>query len=110
MINVAERANITITRIQMMVGCALMTEVNIVQSGQNTTILAKNGKEESRVKRSTETRRSQAEINADSQRHYGGLAELPADENASKKFHTPAYQACELIRKSSELFSESAEE
>lgn len=73
-------------------------------------ILAKNGKEESRVKRSTETRRSIAEINADSQRHYGGLAELPADENASKKFHTPAYQACELIRKSSELFSESAEE
>lgn len=73
-------------------------------------ILVKNGKEESKLKRSTETRRSQAEINADSQRHYGGLAELPADENASKKFHTPAYQACELIRKSSELFSESAEE
>ena len=87
-----------------------MTEVNIVQIGQSTRILAKNGKEENRVKRSTETRRSQAEINADSQRHYGGLAELPADENASKKFHTPAYQACELIRKSSELLSESAEE
>ncbi len=87
-----------------------MTEVNIVQTGQSTVILVKNGKEESKLKRSTETRRSQAEINADSQRHYGGLAELPADENASKKFHTPAYQACELIRKSSELFSESAEE
>lgn len=62
------------------------------------------------MKRSTETRRSQAEINADSQRHYGGLAELPADENASKKFHTPAYQACELIKKQGECFAESAEE
>ena len=46
MINVAERANTTITRIQMMVGCALMTEVSIVQTGQNTVILVKNGKEE----------------------------------------------------------------
>lgn len=73
-------------------------------------ILAKNGKGESELKRSTETRRSQAEINADSQRHYGGLAELPADENASKKFHTPAYQACELIKKQGECFAESAEE
>ena len=108
--NVAERANTTIMKIQMMVGCALMTEVSIVQIGQSTVIAVKNGKEESELKRSTETRSSIAEINADSQRHYGGLAELPADENASKKFHTPAYQACELIRKSSELFSESAEE
>lgn len=74
------------------------------------TIHVMNGKEESRVKRSTETRRCQAEINADSQRHYSGLAELPTDKKASENFHRPAYQACELIRKSSELFSESSEE
>lgn len=49
-------------------------------------------------------------IDADSQRHYGGLAELPTDKKASENFHRPAYQACELIRKSSELFSESSEE
>ena len=93
-----------------MAGCALMTRVNILQTGQNMTIHVMNGKGESELKRSTETRRSQAEINADSQRHYGGLAELPADEKASENFHRPAYQACELIRKSSELFSESVEE
>lgn len=33
----------------MMVGCALMTKVNIVQIGQSTVILAKNGKEESEL-------------------------------------------------------------
>ena len=82
MINVVERANTTDLKIFQMVGSALMTE----------------------------TRRSQAEINADSQRHYGGLAELPTDKKASENFHRPAYQACELIRKSSELFSESSEE
>lgn len=38
------------------------------------------------------------------------LAELPTDKKASENFHRPAYQACELIRKSSELFSESVEE
>lgn len=73
-------------------------------------ILAKNGKEESELKRSTETRRCPAEVRANLQSHYGGLAELPVDENASKKFHTPAYQARELIKKQSECFSESAEE
>lgn len=32
-----------------MVGCALMIEVSIMQSGQNTMILVKNGKEESEL-------------------------------------------------------------
>lgn len=50
------------------------------------TIHVMNGKEESRVKRSTETRRCQAEINADSQRHYGGLAELPTDKRQVRIF------------------------
>lgn len=81
-----------------------------MQIGRSTVILVKNGKEENRVKRSTETRRCPAEVRANLQSHYGGLAEKPVDENAGKKFHTPAYQACELIRKSSELLSESAEE
>ena len=70
----------------------------------------KNGKEESELKRSTETRRCPAEVRANLQSHYGGLAEKPVDENASKKFHTPAYQACELIKKQGECFAESAEE
>lgn len=87
-----------------------MTEVNIVQIGQSTVIHVMNGKEESKLKRSTDRRRCPAEVRTNLQSHYGGLAEKPVDENASKKFHTPAYQACELIRKSSELFSESAEE
>lgn len=46
MINVAERANTTIMKIQTMVGCALMTEVNILQTGQSTVIHVMNGKEE----------------------------------------------------------------
>lgn len=50
------------------------------------TIHVMNGKEESRVKRSTETRRSRAEINADSQRHYGGLAKLPTDKRQVRIF------------------------
>jgi hypothetical protein len=74
-----------------------MTRVNIMQTGQNTVTLAMNGKGETELKRSTETRRSQAEINADSQRHYGGLAELPTDKKASENFHRPAYQAGKLI-------------
>ena len=45
MINVVERANTTDLKIFQMVGCALMTEVSIVQTGQNTVILAKNGKD-----------------------------------------------------------------
>lgn len=62
------------------------------------------------MKRSTETRRSIAEINADSQRHYGGLAELPTDENASKKFHARAYQARKLIRTQGEYLQEDPNE
>lgn len=46
MINVVERANTTDLKIFQTVGFALMTEVSIVQTGQNTKILAKNGKEE----------------------------------------------------------------
>lgn len=54
---------------QTMVGCVLMTEVSIVQIGQSTVTLAMNGKGETELKRSTETRRSQAEIKANLQKH-----------------------------------------
>ena len=62
------------------------------------------------MKRSTDTRWSPAEIQQNQKEHYAAMAEHPPDRKASEKFHRPAYQACELIRKSSELFSESSEE
>lgn len=62
------------------------------------------------MKRSTETRRCPAEVRANLQSHYGGLAEKPVDENASKKFHTPAYQARELIRTQGEYLQEDPNE
>ena len=49
------------------------------------------------MKRSTETRRCPAEIKANLQQHYGGMAERPVDKKASEKFHRPAYQAGNLI-------------
>ena len=36
------------------------------------------------MKRSTETRRSPAEIKANLQKHYGGMAERPVDKKASE--------------------------
>ncbi len=48
MINVVERASTTDLKIFQTIGRALMTEVSIVQTGQNTVIVAKNGKEESK--------------------------------------------------------------
>lgn len=50
------------------------------------------------MKRSTETRRCPAEIKANLQNHYGGMAERPVDKKASKDFHRPAYQAGNLIK------------
>ena len=46
MINVVERANTTDLKIFQTVGCALMTEVSIVQTGQNMTIYVMNGRKE----------------------------------------------------------------
>ena len=45
------------------------------------------------MKRSTETRRCPAEIKANLQKHYGGMAERPVDKKASEEFNRPAYQA-----------------
>lgn len=44
MINVVERANTTDLKNFQMVGSALMTKVNIMQTGQNTVIVAMNGR------------------------------------------------------------------
>lgn len=50
------------------------------------------------MKRSTDTRRSLAEVRANLQSHYGELAEKPANKKASENFHRPAYRARKLIR------------
>ena len=50
------------------------------------------------MKRSTDTRRSPAEVRANLQSHYGELAEKPANKKASENFHSPAYRARKLIR------------
>ena len=49
------------------------------------------------MKRSTDRRRCPAEVRANLQNHYGGLAEIPVDEKASEDFRRPANQAGKLI-------------
>ena len=44
------------------------------------------------MKRSTDTRRSPAEIKADLHRHYGGLADKKPDGHAARQFVHKAYQ------------------
>ena len=44
------------------------------------------------MKRSTDTRRSPAEIKADLQSHYGGLADKKPDGHAARQFVHKAYQ------------------
>lgn len=44
------------------------------------------------MKRSTDTRRSPAEVKADLHRHYGGLAEKKPDGHAARQFVHKAYQ------------------
>ena len=50
------------------------------------------------MKRSTDTRKSQAEVKANMQNHYGELTDMVTDLKASKRFHRPAYQAGNLIK------------
>lgn len=45
------------------------------------------------MKRSTDTRRSPAEIKADLQSHCGGLADKKPDGNAARQFVHKAYSA-----------------
>jgi hypothetical protein len=49
------------------------------------------------VKRSTDTRKSPAEVKANMQNHYGELTDMVTNLKASKHFHRPAYQAGNLI-------------
>ena len=50
------------------------------------------------MKRSTDTRKSQAEVKANMQNHYGELTDMVTDQKASKDFHRPVYQAGNLIK------------
>lgn len=45
------------------------------------------------MKRSTDNRRSRAEVKADLHRHYGGLAEKKPDGHAARQFVHKAYTA-----------------
>lgn len=45
------------------------------------------------MKRSTDNRRSPAEVKADLQQHYGGLAEKKPDGHAARQFVHKAYTA-----------------
>ena len=49
------------------------------------------------MKRSTDTRKSPAEVRANMQNHYGELTDMVTDPKASKDFHRPEYQAGKLI-------------
>lgn len=50
------------------------------------------------MKRSTDTRKSPAEIRANMQNHYGELTDMVTDPKASRDFYRPAYQAGNLIK------------
>ena len=50
------------------------------------------------MKRSTDTRKSPAEVKANMQNHYGELTDMVTDQKASKDIHRPAYQAGNLIK------------
>ena len=55
------------------------------------------------MKRSTDNRRSPAEIKIDLQRHYGGLSERAADPQAAERFRRKPYTGVKaLIRRQGE--------
>lgn len=62
------------------------------------------------MKRRTDTRRSSAEIKADSQRRYGELAEHAPNPKVREDFKRPVYQAARLIRKQGESLHETPDE
>lgn len=49
------------------------------------------------MKRSTDNRRSPAEIKVDLQRHYGGMAEHTADPQAAERFHRKPYTGAKVL-------------
>lgn len=62
------------------------------------------------MKRSTDNRRSPAEIGIDLQRHYGGMAESETDPQASERFRRKPYTGVKvLIRRQGEQIGDTAE-
>lgn len=62
------------------------------------------------MKRSTDNRRSPAEIKIDLQRHYGGLEESAPDPQAAERFHRKPYTGVQvLIRRQGEQIGDTAE-
>lgn len=49
------------------------------------------------MKRSTDNRRSPAEIRIDLQRHYGGLEEHTPDPQAAERFHRKPYTGVQVL-------------
>lgn len=63
------------------------------------------------MKRSTDNRRSPAEIKIDLQRHYGGLSGHTADPQAAERFHRKPYTGVKaLIRRQGDQIGDTAEE
>ena len=61
------------------------------------------------MKRSTDNRRSTAEIGIDLQRHYGGMAEHEPDPRAAERFRRKPYAGVEvLIRRQGEQIGDAA--
>ena len=61
------------------------------------------------MKRSTDNRRSPAEIRIDLQRHYGGLEENAPDPRAAERFHRKPYTGAQvLIRRQGEQIGDAA--
>ena len=49
------------------------------------------------MKRSTDNRRSPAEIRVDLQHHYGGLEESETDPQAAERFHRKPYAGVKVL-------------
>lgn len=63
-----------------------------------------------RMKRSTDNRRSPAEIKIDLQKHYGGLSERATDPQAAERFRRKPYTGVKaLIRRQGEQIGDTAE-
>ena len=61
------------------------------------------------MKRSTDNRRSPAEIRVDLQRHYGGLEENAPDPRAAERFRRKPYAGVKvLIRRQGEQIGDAA--
>lgn len=62
------------------------------------------------MKRSTDNRRSPAEIKIDLQKHYGGLEENTPDPRAAERFRRKPYAGVKvLIRRQGEQIGDAAE-